>query len=216
MKNLDEVKELLGKNQDEIKLDNVRILFLDVSSTCTGYTVASVDFEKKKAHFDVAGCIWFNEKWSHQEKYQYIGSAIVNYFFIVENIDYIVLEQYSLNPKRLMGVHVVPEMTGAIKAYAWEHGLSVDSIPPQSWRSFLEIKKNSEGDYKAPTRDKINEMTTIPDEVVSNVTGNTRRTPSDLYDALGVGCGWLGKLGITKWTFNLRINSHIGALDAMV
>lgn len=217
MKNLDEVKSLLGKNQEEVKMGNVRILFLDVSASCTGYSIASVDFENKNAKFDTAGSIWFDKDWSHQERYHYIGSSITNYFFIVENIDYIVIEQYSLNPKRLMGVHVVPEMCGAIKAFAWEHGLNVDSIVPQSWRSVLKIKKNEKGDYKEPTIKKIDEMVEVPKEVVSNITGNLRKTPNDIYDAIGIGYGWLGKLGISNISFSkMDYNKHIGVITKEV
>lgn len=219
MKDLAEVKQDIEKaknknNTKEHKIEESFILFLDVSSACTGYCIAAIDFDKNKARLVEAGAIWFDDSWSHQKKYCYIGNAIANYFFIVAGIDYIVLEKYSMNPKKAMGVCVVPEMTGAIKAYAEEHGLTVDSIPPQSWRSKLKIKKDEKGDWKNPTKLKILEEMDVPDRSISNITGNSRNTPSDLYDAVGVALGWLNKMGITKVDKSkTQFNRHVGAIN---
>lgn len=198
-----------------INIQEVNILFLDISSSCTGYSVAKVDFTNKTAVFSKAGCLWLDPEWHHQEKYSYMYNAIVNYFWIVENSDYIIAEQYSVNPNRMMGVNVVSEMQGAIKAAAWENGVKVNSILPQSWRSALGIKKIKDAkgasDWKTPTKDYVNKHTPVPPEVISNITNKARQTPSDLYDALAIGMGWLTKFGITKIKFtDMKFNPHIG------
>jgi len=194
-------------------LEGIRVLFLDISSSCTGYAIANLDFKSKSADFQRAGAIWLDPDWSHQEKYSYMFNAIVNYFWVAEAIDYIVVEQYSINPNRMMGVNVVPEMQGAIKTAAWENGVKVSSILPQTWRSQLGIKKDSSGDWKGPTKLKIAQYTQVPIESESNLTRKLRATPSDLYDAMAVGMGWTKKLGFdeSKWKFNnIKFNTHVG------
>jgi len=202
-------------NIEEQKVEEVNLLFLDVSSTCTGYAVASVDFSTKKVIWKAAGALWFDSNWSHQDKYVYISRAILEYFYIVQQVDYIVTEQYSINPKKMSGIHVVPEMQGAIKAAAGEQNILVSSILPQTWRSKLKIKKvklpNGKSDYKAPTKDKINEYVSVPAKSTSNITKNDRTTPSDLYDAIGVGLGWVIKIGLKPGDFSkIEFNPHIG------
>jgi len=202
-------------NITEQHIEEVNILFLDVSSTCTGYSVASINFTNKRVTWKSAGALWLDPKWSHQEKYVYISRAILDYFYIVESIDYIITEQYSINPKKMSGIHVVPEMQGAIKAAAGEQNIQVASILPQTWRSQLSIKKkklsNGKSDYKSPTMDRINEFVEVPDKSISNITTKERTTPSDLYDSLGVGLGWLKKVGFNTGDFsNIKFNPHIG------
>lgn len=211
MESLDNLKEELEDLKGQ-KLTHVRVLFLDISSSCTGYAVASVDFNNKKANIDSTGAIWLNPNWSHQEKYSYMFQAMSTYFWIVQQVDYIVVEQYMLNAKKAMGTQVVPEMQGAIKAGAWENGVKVDSILPQSWRSTLGIKKDPEtGSYKEPTKVAIEELVQLPEKVVSNITGKERQTPYDVYDALGVGLAWLERMNFKKVTFSeLKVNPHIG------
>jgi Holliday junction resolvasome RuvABC endonuclease subunit len=219
VKDIDSLKNEIPEGQS---VTSVNILFLDISSSCTGYAVASVDFTTKQVEWKSAGALWLNPNWSHQEKYCYMHNALSTYFFIVEQVDYIVVEQYSINPKKMAGVCVVPEMHGAIKAGAWENGVKVSSILPQSWRAILSIKPNvsisSSGkkkrDYKEPTKNVVEQhLKTIPDKVVSNITGKDRQTPSDLYDAVAIGMAWLDKLGfkVSRQKFNnVGINPHIG------
>lgn len=200
----------------------INILFLDISSTCTGYSIATVDFHSKKVNWKKAGALWLdNPEWSHQDKYLFMHEAIVNYFWIVEQIDYIVAEHYSFNKNKLMGVQVVPEMQGAIKCAAAFNGVKVTTILPQSWRKELEVKpafsKDKNGkkkkDYKGPTKVKINELVEVPLKSISNISGKERNTPSDLYDAIGVGYGWLKRMGFHKQTFKgMQFNTHLGRM----
>lgn len=210
--NLEELKTHL-QVEKHIEIAYSNILFLDISSSCTGYVIAGIDFKTKKVEFKSAGAIWLDPKWSHQQKYNYMFNALCNYFWVVQSIDYIVVEQYTINSKKMMGVQVVPEMQGAIKAGAWENGVIVDSILPQSWRSTLGIKKNEKKDYKEPTKDKILEYVDIPEQSVSNITKTNRKTPYDVYDAFGVALGWLIRLGLEEKNMNfsnLKFNSHVG------
>src|SRR3990167_4559338 len=144
-KTLEELKNEIAKtkNEDSVNVEIVNILFLDISSTCTGYTVAEIDFNKKTGKIKSVGALWLDNSWTHQEKYLYMYKAISNYFWIVEQIDYIVVEAYMINPNKLMGVSVVSEMQGTIKCAAWENGVKVDSIMVQSWRKLLNIKPNT-------------------------------------------------------------------------
>jgi len=210
-----DLEQLQAQLQQEklMEVGHSNILFLDISSSCTGYVVASVDFKTKKVDFKCAGAIWLDPKWPHQQKYNYMFNALSNYFWIVQNIDYIVVEQYTINSKKMMGVQVVPEMQGAIKAGAWENGVTVDSILPQSWRSTLGIKRNDKKDFKEPTKQKVLEYVQVPEQSVSNITKTNRKTPSDVYDAFGVAIGWLIRLGLEEknMSFNsIKFNPHVG------
>src|SRR5690606_14747828 len=102
----------------EVKLGDCNILFLDVSSSCTGFTIAKVDFINKKAEIIKAGPIWLDTHWEHAKKYDYLYNLVQNYFEVVEHIDFIVVEQYSINTSKMSGVLVSPEAHGAIKAAA--------------------------------------------------------------------------------------------------
>jgi Holliday junction resolvasome RuvABC endonuclease subunit len=212
MQDLEEIKKELDSKA--VIIEDVNVLFLDISSSCTGYSIANCNFSKKIANFTDSGCIWLDSNWSHQEKYSYMFNAVLVYFEVIKRIDYIIVEQYSVNPKKMMGINVVSEMQGAIKTAAWENGVKVGSILPQTWRSVLKIKKNSEGDFKEPTKNKVLEYVSIPEKVISNITKGERNTPSDVYDALAIGIAWLIKYNFKHLSFkDLEINSHIGALD---
>lgn len=218
IKDVNSLKEELDEGQ---VVSAFNVLFLDVSSACTGYSVASVDFTSKEITWKSAGALWLDPKWSHQEKYSYMFNALSTYFFIVEQVDYVVVEQYSINPKKMSGVTVVPEMHGAIKTGAWENGIKVSSILPQSWRAILGIKPNitldkngkKKRDYKLPTKQKVESlMGKLPDKITSNITKKERQTPSDLFDAMAIGTAWLDRLGFpaAKQEFKkVNINPHI-------
>lgn len=211
------LEEKKAKGIPEILVKNVNILFLDVSSTCTGYTIANLDISDKKAPVIIknAGVLWFDAEWDHPTKYSYIFNAILTYFELVENIDLIIHEQYSINKDRMSGVMVVPEMIGAIKVAAKENGVKIDSFAAQSWRSELKIKPvvvNKKRDYKTPCKDLIKTLfTNIPDSLLSNITGKNRAVPSDLYDSMGLCLGWLYRNNYKKIIFNKCLyNTHIG------
>lgn len=214
--NLEEVSKVQKKTS---------ILFLDVSSSCTGYAVAECDWETRSANIKETGALWFDPKWSHQNKYHYIGKAIMEYFYVTGRCDYIVHESYAVNPNQMGGVLVVPEMLGAIKFAAAENGIGIDCIPPQTWRKHCgikpdvtEVKGKKKRDYKEPAKRFVLTKTDIPEKIISNITESERNTPSDVYDACGIAYGWLASFKqILDEPFfrqvkfdNLEINNHIG------
>lgn len=202
---IDQLKESLDAKG--VTLGAVNVLFLDMSSTCTGYTLAKVDFEHKKATFLNTGAIWFQDDMSNQDKYHYIFSAITNYFNIVGQMDLCVAEAYMINSKKKMGSQVGPELHGALQVALAEIGVKYWTILPQSWRAALGIKADvtlnnkgvKEKDFKTPTRNYVSKIATIPSQVESNVTKNLRNTPDDIFDSMAIAMGFLTKLGITKW-----------------
>jgi Holliday junction resolvasome RuvABC endonuclease subunit len=205
-KDLEELQEDIGQ-----KVESFNILFLDLSASCTGYSLVTVNFAQKKATFTNAGVIWFNDDWSNQEKYHYLFAAITNYFNIVGQVDYCVAEAYMINQNKMMGSHVGPELHGVLQVSLAEIGVKYKTILPQTWRSLLGIKptvtldKNGKKkrDYKLPTKTEVTKVcNTIPAQIVSNITGNTRATPSDLYDALAISMGFLQKIGIKNRDFS--------------
>lgn len=223
LETVEDVKEDISEGQ---KVEEVNILFLDVSSTCTGYSIMQVDFTKKTCKLKSCGSLWLNNKqWKDQERYSYLFKAISQYFWVVEQVDYIVAEQYSINPKKMVGVQVLPEMMGVVKAAAEENGVSVSSILPQTWRSQLGIKPTvtldkhgkKKRDYKAPTKEKVLETYELPETSISNITGKDRATPSDLYDAVAIGLGWCKKYGVgTVVQGDFEVNAHLGGLEQYV
>ena len=211
IQDIDSLKNEVG-SKDQV-ITSINILFLDISSSCTGYCIANVDFTTKVVNFTKSGALWLDPNWSHQEKYHYMFHVISTYFWVAESIDYIVVEQYTVNLKKAMGVNVVSEMQGSIKAAAWDNGVKVTSILPQTWRKHLGIKKNSLGDFKEPTKQKVLTYANVPEESISNISKQSRKTPSDVYDALAIGMGWLIKIGFTedKFKFNtMKFNDHNG------
>lgn len=211
MDNFDPLSEI-----PEHKVEDVNILFLDASSTCTGYCVVNVNFTTKKCVVKTAGAIWLPDV-DHQEKYAYVYNALLNYFNIVERVDYIVAEQYSINPKRMVGVLVSIELHGAIKVAGAEMGVKVKTFPPQSWRKELGAKRNPvTADWKQPVKDKVLELVKVPDKVMSNVSKNMRQTPSDLYDAIGLAVGFLRRINLHNIDFSqTTFQTHVGVIEEM-
>lgn len=216
-KDLKNLMEELEENGQ--KVSDINILFLDMSSNCTGYCVASVNFTNKSAKFIKAGALWLDKHVKNQEKYHYLFKTITDYFYIVDSIDYCVAEAYMINSKKVMGSHVGPELHGALQVALSEVGVTYNNILPQTWRSELGIKpivtynnKNKKTrDYKTPTENYVNsKISNIPSTVTSNMTNKARKTPNDLYDSIAIGMGFLHKLGITNWdTSNVEIQPDV-------
>lgn len=186
-------------------------LFLDISSTCTGWVVASMDRKEKKATIHKAGVMWFHKDWPHGKKYKELQDFILNVAYIQFRIQNVVAEGYMVNPKRAMGTLVIPEATGAVKACCFDSMIPLGfyTILPQSWRAALGIKKDKSlagtKAWKEPTKKVIEDILgPMPDTLVNNVNGKSRATPYDLYDAFGVCLGWLSKEPNGCTTFELK------------
>lgn len=196
----------------EIKLGASRILFLDASSSCTGYAILEIDFLNKQAKLIKAGCIWFDVNWEHGRKYDYIYSMLQDHFWVVDQIDHIIAEQYSINTKKMSGALVSPELHGVIKAAAYSNGVGVSLILPQTWRAALGIKplgQKGNKDYKTPTADKVRQTTTVPLVIKSNITKKERKIPSDVTDAIAIAFAWAIKNNIKVTDTNCTFNDYI-------
>lgn len=211
MDSLSDIQSLLDPN--EIKVGNTNFLFLDLSSTCTGYTLVKIDFLQRKAKFLKAGAIWFAES-TQIEKCGYVYNMIVNYFNIIDKITFLVMEEYRINPKKLSGCLVSPELHGSVKAALNEVNVKMDYMPVSSWRKILNVKKNADKDFKQPTKEKVLTYVEVPESMLSNVTHNKRNTPSDVYDSLAISLAWLKKYGINSYDFtDIKYQEHVGVLN---
>lgn len=195
-----------------IYLGDEPTLFLDISSTCTGWCVGSMDRRTKKATISKAGVIWFDKKWEHGFKYNYLDKFITDFAYILYGVCHIVAEGYMFNKNRVMGTAVIPEATGSVKAICYEMDPPLDfySVYPQTWRSILGIKKDTKATgtkmWKEPTKKLVNKRfpKQIPEKLVSNVTGKERPTPYDLFDSICIALAWFEheNNGCTKITID--------------
>lgn len=212
---LDQLKKELEQNA--VKLTDSTLLFMDLSSNCTGYSICSVNFETKRAEFKSAGAIWFNPNWSNQEKYHYLYRAITTYFDICHKVDACVAEAYMVNSKKLCGSHIGPELHGVLQVSLEEVGIKYHNVLVQTWRKELGIKPITDiskgkpkRDFKEPTKLKVLEYVSVPEKIISNITHGERTTPTDLFDALGVGLGFLKKIGIKSFGFSkIQFQEHV-------
>lgn len=200
-------------------------LFLDMSSTCTGYVVARM--EGRKCYISRAGVMWFGSDWENGQKYHHVHQSIGE-FYAVNAVTDVIYESYHVNPNQVGNSLVVPEMIGAMKAACYDifgMPLGTEDISPTAWRGQMGIKaikkpkldKNGnptfkksrsgklmevvERDYKTPVINYVNDLFPgeIPATIRSNITGNMRSTPNDLYDAFGVCIGWHKRFGVDEF-----------------
>jgi hypothetical protein len=158
------------------------ILFLDISSTCTGYAVAD------KGKIAGVGVKWFPKEWKTPEKCIEM-SFWVNTLCQNRNVEKIVYERYSFNMKNPNGALACPQIQGAV--FAGSLGSKqLEDITPQTWRKHCGLKKAKTENWKQVTEAHFRALYDIPEKIESNVTGNLRTTPSDYFDALGICIGW--------------------------
>jgi hypothetical protein len=72
-----------------------------------------------------------------------------------------------------------------------ERPLPFHEIPPPSWRAVLGIKHlklpGGKRDYKTPTKALVeSKLGTLPETIVSNITGKQRDLPNDVSDVLAI------------------------------
>lgn len=193
----------------QLKPTDNNILFLDISSSCTGYAIGRMDYRKKEAVILQAGVIWFGNDWDHGRKYNYLFNYVLNDAYVNGQIFEIVAEAYMVNKKRMMGTLVIPEATGAVKAACYEADppIGFQHIYPQSWRSLLGIKKNTKyagtKAWKEPAKEFVDNKFpgAVPAQITSNITKKPRPTPYDIYDVICIACAYFKKYEIDKVDF---------------
>ncbi len=212
----------LDKTATTIDIGDSHRVFLDLSSTCSGYAIARM--EGSKCTIVRVGAVWFGDDWSHGRKYAYMHSLISNEFYVTNAITDIIYEKYSIDVNQMNNCLVVPEMIGAIKAAAFDvssEPLGVEDIAPTQWRKILGImpdttpKMNKDGtpqltkrgvqkvskEWKQPAVRFVDTMFPgqVPKKIISNVTGNLRGTPHDLYEAMCICMAWHKKFGVKNF-----------------
>lgn len=203
-------------------LDQTRILFIDPSSSCTGFAMVGINQVRKEAEIISAGPLWFGTDWDEGKKLRYLFGAIRNYFFILnQGVSEVVCEEYFFprmgKMAKVTGSTIVPEMIGVVCLSAADEDPALDftKVSAQAWRKLLDVKpdvtehptlKDGRGkakkikDFKTPVARYVNEIIPVPKEFISNITGNARQTPDDVTDVLGMAIGVLKSRGFKTFT----------------
>lgn len=216
-----DINQMMENAPEQDVGDSYRV-FLDMSSTCTGYSIAKL--EGRKCTISRCGVMWFPTSWTNAQKYHHIHQSIGE-FYSINAVTDVIYESYHVNPNQVGNSLVVPEMIGAMKAATcdvWGQPMGTEELSPTAWRGILGIKpiktpkldKNGkqvftkksnrpqfDRDYKTPTKNYVNNLLNnqIPATLISNVTGKERATPSDLYDSLAICIAWHMKLGVNEF-----------------
>ena len=208
---LEDLRKLIDSKGEKVKPE-INVLCLDISSSCTGYALCSISFETRTGALKEAGSLWLPDM-EQADKCNYMYNAFINYFNVLKRVDYVTLESYFANPNKGCGVLVTPEIVGALKASFSECGIKFSTMPPQSWRAALGIKKDANKKYKEPTKAKVLEFVKVPERIINNVTKKERQTSSDLYDAVALAIAWTRKIGIRQLDFSkVEFQGHVGNL----
>jgi Holliday junction resolvasome RuvABC endonuclease subunit len=209
------------RDSNSTYLDQTRILFLDPSSTCTGFAMVGINQVRKEVEILSAGPLWFGADWNEGKKLRYLFGAIRNFFFILnQGVSEVVCEEYFFpragKNSKITGSTIVPEMIGVVCLAAADEDPALDfkKVSAQAWRKLLDVKpdvtehpteKDRWGkpkkikDYKTPVARYVNGILKVPTEFTSNITGNTRQTPDDVTDVLGMAIGVLRSRGFTTF-----------------
>lgn len=175
-------------------------LFLDISSSCTGYVLASE--EGKKVIIHEVGAFWFEKDADISQKCGHIFDFVFHKFN-VDNIDHVIYERYSFNTKNPNGALVCPQLQGAVLAACSTVGASVEDITPQTWRKNCGLKRprTEKRTWKEIVEAHFRGIYDIPEKMISNITGRERTVPSDYFDALGVCEGWYRGQGYKEFVY---------------
>jgi len=182
-------------------LGDCKNLFLDISSSCTGWVVAGMDSRTREITIYKAGVMWFGDDTPHGKKYNILSNFVLDTAYVAYHIQNVIAEGYMVNMNRVMGTLVIPEAQGSIKSACFETvpPLGFYNVYPQTWRAALSIKKDtkftSSKAWKEPTKKRVEELLgqKLPPKIRSNVTGKDRPIPYDIFDALGVALAWYMK-----------------------
>ncbi len=176
----------------DLKKDNIFVDFkigcLDLSSSCVGYTIAEIKSDST-AVISQAGIIKWTKDVPKEKKYFDMYNIISDIWY-ANNIDFVVIERFSFNPKQCMGALVVPEMIGAVKAATYSNlpPMEIEIVPPQTWKKALTDNGRAKKDeVELAIRRKFPDK--FPEKIANPVTGNQIKIPSDLFDSIGI-CLW--------------------------
>lgn len=219
---MSKLTDQLDKTAPVIDIGDSYRVFFDLSSTCSGYAIARMN--GSKCTIVRVGAVWFGDSWKHGQKYAYMYNLVCNEFYVTNAITDIIYEKYSIDINQMNNCLVVPEMIGAIKAAAFDVSsdpLGVEDIAPTQWRKILGIvsdktpKLNKDGspmvnragkpkysnEWKQPAVRYIDKMFSgqVPQKIISNVTGNLRGVPHDLYEAMCICIAWHKKFGVKEF-----------------
>jgi len=185
-------------------MEKNNIAFLDLSSTCVGYAIGN--WELRNAEIIDVGIMKWKNKVSHGEKYIHLMRKITNEWAIYHNIGSLVIERYSINPKRMMGCLVCAELHGVCKAAAYEivPPLDIALVTPNQWKKLVVGHGRAD---KSQVKKKIRELypEKIPPKIINPATGKIIRTPSDLFDAVAIATYWFKEAGCENIEFKAEV-----------
>ena len=175
------------------------VLFLDLSSSCSGWCVANFNKEKRQTDILDYGAFWFVDDDTLGFKYNKVAKFIKELCKLWK-IKTVLSEAYFSNPYKSMGTNVVAELHGVIRSelYNLEEIPVWLETPPQTWRSAgLGVKKDASkagsSAWKFPTKIRVEEVLNFkfPEKIKSNLNDKMRKMPTDVIDAIGICIGYL-------------------------
>jgi Holliday junction resolvasome RuvABC endonuclease subunit len=166
-------------------------MVVDPSGSHLAYTICEVDPITSKLVILDVGMIWTTDKWNLGQRFTYIFNCLE---LIVReaDVDHIFTEAYFSSPNFRSGTHIIPTINHIMQmiAYQSDKDITYEEISPTAWRKPLAIKadvKEGKKDFKGPTKKRVEEsLGRLPEEVISNITGNFRSLPTDIPDALAI------------------------------
>lgn len=174
--------------------DNI-VVCIDPSGSHMAYSVCSLDFDSGIFTVNAAGMIWTKGSYDRPDRLQYMQGCLTRLIQYPPIYEYapnlVVTEAYFSNPKMLTGgTAIIPTINCFIEMLAKETNSYYQEIGASTWRSILNIKpdKTPSGvkDFKTPVKRFIQAYTNVPETIPSNIDLKLRKTPTDLYDVLGM------------------------------
>lgn len=175
------------------------ILCIDPSASHLAYVISEIQGDE--LYIKAVGMLWTKASWNRGQRFLYMDNAL-DYLIEGTRTEYItdsvMTEAYFVNFKHKSGVAVIPIINGFIEKNCSKYNVKYNELSASSWRGILGIKKK-DGDFKAPTRHKVEEyIGTLPPEITSPITMKKRAIPHDLTDALGIAIAHAKQQGINK------------------
>jgi len=167
-----------------------RVLSVDPSASHLAFTISEIDPGNSLKIVEV-GMIWADSKWELGQRLNYMYNCL-EYLITGFDIDSITTEAFFSNPKMKMGQNIIPTINHFMQVIIYKSGkvISYEEISPSAWRKVLGIKADIVGnkrDFKAPTKRIVQtKIGALPDEIISNITGNLRSLPTDVPDSIAM------------------------------